>query len=317
MPALNPFWSVALFWMAAAVCVLLALAFVLPPLLRRREVQTKATRRDINIAVYRDQLKELEADRASGLLSESQYQAAKLELEARLAEDALGQSDAAVTAAASRRWGYGLAGMLPIAAFGLYLVLGNPTSLTASAEAKASKALEMAADHDIMKLIQQVEARTRANPDDGQAWTLLAKTYATVGLWPEALRAYEQAYRLQPDVPSVMTGYAEALAINNNRRLEGKPLELVMQALALDPHDLKGLELASIAAFQSAQYAKAADYLKQLYKALPPDSPYAQVVLEAQQAAERLLQKGETSADNPSASVQPPASGPGAGSPPR
>lgn len=317
MPALNPFWSVALFWMAAAFCVLLALAFVLPPLLRRREVQTKAARRDINIAVYRDQLKELEADRASGLLSESQYHTAKLELEARLAEDALAQPDAAVTAAASRRWGYGLAGMLPITAFGLYLVLGNPTSLTASAEAKASKALEMAADHDITKLIQQVEARTRANPDDGQAWTLLAKTYATVGLWPKALRAYEQAYRLQPDVPSVMTGYAEALAINNNRRLEGKPLELVMRALALDPHDLKGLELASIAAFQSAQYAKAADYLKQLYKALPPDSPYAQVVLEAQQAAERLLQKEETSADNPSASVQPPAGGPGAGSLPR
>lgn len=291
MPALDPFWSVTLFWIAAAVCVLLALTFVLPPLLRRRETQTKAARKDINIAVYRDQLKELEVDLASGLLSESQYHTAKLELEAHLAEDALGRADAAMTAVASRRLGYGLAGVLPIAAFGLYFVLGNPTSLTAIAEAQAGSALQTAGGHDIMKMIQQVEERTRTHPDDGQAWTLLAKTYAAVGLWPEALRAYEQAYRLRPDVPSVMTGYAEALAISNNRVLEGKPLELVMQALEQDPLDLKGLELAGIAAFQDESYAKAAYYFKQLHEQLPPESPYAQDVLEAQREAERLLHK--------------------------
>lgn len=291
MPAQDPFWSVTLFWIATAVCVLLALAFILPTLLRRREVQAKAARRDVNIAVYRDQLKELEADRANGLLSESQYHTAKLELEARLAEDALGRADAAMTAVASRRLGYGLAGVLPIAAFGLYFVLGNPMSLTAIAEAQADSALQMAGGHDIMKMIQQVEERTRTDPNDGQAWTLLAKTHAALGHWPEALRAYEQAYRLRPDVPSVMTGYAEALAISNNRVLEGKPLELVMQALEQDPLDLKGLELAGIAAFQDESYAKAAYYFKQLHKQLPPESPYAEGVLEAQREAERLLHK--------------------------
>lgn len=291
MPALDPFWSVTLFWIAAATCTLLALAFVLPPLLRRREAAAKAGRRDINIAVYRDQLKELEADRANGLLSESQYQTAKQELEARLAEDALGRDDAVMTPVASRRLGYGLAGVLPIAAFGLYFTLGNPMSLTTIAEAQAGSAQQAAGGHDIMQMIQQVEERTRTDPNDGQAWTLLAKTYAAVGHWPEALHAYEQAYRLRPDVPAVMTGYAEALAISNNRVLEGKPLELVMQALERDPLDLKGLELAGIAALQDKRYAKAAFYFKHLHKQLPPESPYAQDVLEAQREAERLLHK--------------------------
>ena len=291
MITLDPFWSVTLFWLAAAVCVLLALGFVLPPLLRRREAAATAARRDINIAVYRDQMKEMEADRANGLLSEAQFQTAKLELEARLAEDALGRADAAMTPVASRRLGYALAGLLPIAAFGLYFTLGNPTSLVAIAEARASGGQQVAGGHDIMKMIQQVEERTRTDPNDGQAWTLLAKTYAAVGHWPEALHAYEQAYRLRPDVPSVMTGYAEALAISNNRVLQGKPLELVMKALEIDPLDLKGLELAGIAAFQDKGYAKAAFYFRHLYKQLPPESPYAQDVLEAQREAERLLHK--------------------------
>ncbi|MGQ9685264.1 MAG: c-type cytochrome biogenesis protein CcmI [Thiobacillaceae bacterium] len=300
MDALNPFWSVTLFWIAAAACVLLALAFLLPPLLRRRETAATAARKDVNIAVYRDQMKELEADRANGLLSEAQYQTAKLELEARLAEDALGRADAVMTPVNSRRLGYGLAGLLPIAAFGLYFLLGNPTSLTAIAAAQADGAQQMAGSHDIMQMIKQVEERTRTHPDDAQAWTLLAKTYAAVGHWPEALRAYEQAYRLQPDVPAVMTGYAEALAISNNRVLEGKPLELVMQALQKDPLDLKGLELAGIAAFQSEQYAKAAFYFKHLHEQLPPESPYAQDVLEAQREAERLLHKEMTGLVGPS-----------------
>lgn len=294
MNALNPFWSVTLFWIAALVCVLIALAFVLPPLLRRREAAAaKAARRDINIAVYRDQLKEMENDRANGLLSEEQFQTAKLELEARLAEDALAQADRTMTPVASRRLGYGLAGLLPAAAFGLYFVLGNPMSLTAIAEAQANPQ-QVVGGHDIMKMIQQVEERTRTNPEDGQAWTLLAKTYAAVGHWPEALHAYEKAYALRPDVPAVMTGYAEALAISNNRVLKGKPIELVMQALEKDPLDLKGLELAGIAAFQEKGYAKAAFYFKHLYKQLPPESPYAQDILEAQKEAERLMRGAQT-----------------------
>ena len=86
---MNPFWTVSLFWVAAVVCVLIALAFVLPALMRARAGTGKAARRDVNIAVYRDQMREMEADRANGLLSEAQYQIAKLELEARLADDAL------------------------------------------------------------------------------------------------------------------------------------------------------------------------------------------------------------------------------------
>lgn len=297
MNALNPFWTVTFFWIGAAVCVAIALAFVLPPLLRRKEAAAKAARRDINIAVYRDQMKEMEADRANGLLSEDQFQTAKVELEARLAEDALAQADTTMTPVASRRLGFTLAGVLPVAAFGLYFVLGNPMSLISIAEAQANPAAAPG-EHDVMKMIQQVEEKTRKDPNDGEAWTILAKTYAVVGHWPEALNAYEKAIKLRPDVPAVMTGYAEALAITNNRILKGEPIKLVLQALEKDPNDMKGLELAGIAAFQEKSFAKAAFYFKHLHKLLPPESPYAQDILEAQKEANRLARGAATGLDN-------------------
>lgn len=311
---MNPFWSVTLFWAAAAASVLVALAFILPPLLRKREVEAKAARRDINIAVYRDQMKEIEADRSGGLLTEAQYESGKLELEARLAEDALTKADTVMAPVASRRLGFTLAALLPVAAFGLYFLMGNPMSLIAIAEAQANPAMAGGAqsEHDIMKMIQQVEEKTKADPNDGEAWSILAKTYAAVGHYPEALAAYERAIKLRPGVPSIMTGYAEVLAIKNNRTLAGEPIELVMQALEKDPNDIKGLELAGIHAFQEKGYAKAAFYMKQLYKQLPPESPYAQDILEAQKEAELLLKKALTGMDDLSATGKDKAADAGA-----
>lgn len=316
MNSLNPFWTVTLFWGAAAVCVAIALAFVLPPLLRKKARVAKAARRDINIAVYRDQMKELAADRANGLLTEEQYQTSKVELEGRLAEDALAQDaqEKAPEQTGGRKLGYALAGILPAAAFGLYFVMGNPTALTAIAEAQANPAMnpEAQGQHDIMKMIQQVEEKTKTDPNNAEAWAILAKTYAAVGHWPEALQAYEKAYALKPDTPSIMTGYAEALAITNNRVLQGKPIQLVLQALEKDPEDIKGLELAGISAFQDKGYAKAAYYFKRLLKLVPAESPYAQDIAQAQKEANRLAMTGMTGMDNlsdPTAGEKPAAAG--------
>jgi cytochrome c-type biogenesis protein CcmH len=313
---MNPFWTVSLFWIGAVACVIVALAFILPALLRARDTMGKAARRDINIAVYRDQLKELESDRASGLIPEEQFEAAKLDLEARLADDALAPEAAPQAGrVASRRLGFTLAGLIPVAAFGLYFWLGNPSSLIAIASGQAAAPAATAdagGGHDFTKMLQEVEEKTRANPEDAEAWTMLAKTYAVMERWPEALQAFEKAAALKPQDASLLSGQAEALAIVNNRVLAGKPLELVKRALELDANDMKGLELAGIHAFQEKNFAQAAVYFKRLHQQLPPDSPYARDILAAQQEAERLVQTGLTGLDDlsrppPVAEARPPA----------
>jgi cytochrome c-type biogenesis protein CcmH len=310
---MNPFWTVSLFWIAAVACVAVALAFILPPLLRKKPIEAKAARRDINIAVYRDQMNEMETDLADGRLSEDQFQAGKLELEARLAEDALAKADSAMAPVSSRRLGFTLAGVLPIAAFGMYFWLGNPMSLIAIAEAQANPAVaNVQGGHDLAKMLQKVEEKTQSDPNNVEAWSMLAKTYAAMERWPDALRAYEKAINLKPDEPAIMTGYAEALAINNGRDLKGKPIELVLQALEKNPNDAKGLELAGISNFQDKNYAQAAYYFKHLLKQLPPDSPYAQDIQEAMKEATRLSRGAGTGLDNLSDQAPAKAAAPGA-----
>ena len=99
---MNLFWSITLFWAVAAAGMVLALAFVLPFLLRNRSAEhIQAARRDINLAVYRDQMQELKAELSSTQLSQEQFLASKLELETRAAEDALSQEERAAMPVAS------------------------------------------------------------------------------------------------------------------------------------------------------------------------------------------------------------------------
>jgi cytochrome c-type biogenesis protein CcmH len=312
---MTPFWTISLFWISTFACVAIALAFVLPALLRPRTRAGKA-RREVNIAIYRDQLKELEADHANGLLPEEQYQAARQELQARLAEDALAADEAPAPGRfASRRLGYALGAALPIAAFGLYFWLGNPAAVIAAANAEAAHPAlaETQGGHDFMQMIQRVEAKTRANPEDGNAWAMLAKTYAATGQWPQALQAYAKAAKLLPQDASVLSGYAEALAVDKNHVLAGEPLKWARKALALDLNDVKGLELAGVHAFQENDFAQAILYFRHLHQLLPPDSAYARDILAARKEAEaRLAQNGgaapHTPGDTPAAgSAAPPA----------
>lgn len=295
---MNPFWTISLFWIATVVCVIVALVFVLPALLRTRMGIGKAARRDVNIAVYRDQMRELEADRINGLVSEAQYQTAKTELEARLADDALVSDDIPDPGhATNRKVGYALAGILPAAAFGLYFWLGNPTSLIeiaaapTRAEAQIDPNVPMR-EHDIEKMVQQAEAKVKENPKDGDAWAILAKTYATMGRWPEAWKSYQFAIDLLPENASLLSGQAEALAVISGRVLQGRPMELVNRALELDPNDIKGLELAGFYAFQQKNFPQAITYLQNLHRQLPPQAPYAKNILAAISEAQRLSQGG-------------------------
>ncbi len=164
---MNLFWTVTLFWGTAALAVALALAFVLPFLLRSSNAErSKAARRDINLAVYRDQMQDLKAELSSTQLTEEQFLASKLELQTRAAEDALAQEESVATPVASRRLALGLAAVLPAAAIALYAWLGNPGALTAVAGEQGSATAAGPTESDILQMIQQIEARAQGNPSE-------------------------------------------------------------------------------------------------------------------------------------------------------
>lgn len=285
-----------LFWIIVALLIAGALGFVLPPLLRRRQLTQSATAatQPLNIAVYRDQLAELEADRRAGTLSDEQYERARVELEQRLLDD-VGADNASPTAAATRGRAsaivMGLA--LPCVAVALYFAVGNPRALSpAEIPADASKGVTHA---QVEAMVAKLAERMKQNPDDAQGWAMLGKSYAVMGRFDDAVAAYANAEKRAPDNPHLLADYADTLAMKQGQGLQGEPEALILRALKIDPNHLKSLALAGTIAFEKNDYAGALKYWEKLATLVPPDSDIARGVKSGIDEARGLLrEKGGT-----------------------
>ncbi len=283
---MSNFWTISLFWALFLLFIAVALAFVLPPLLRRDVRSGQVDRKKANVAIYYDQLAELKADLDSCELDAAQYEDVRREIEKRLSED-VPLEPAPVAAAQAGRWlGLVLAGAIPVLAIALYVGLGNPEVLLMS-RADAPAAAEQG-QHDAAPMIAALEAKLKAKPDDAAGWYMLARSYASIGKYDESARAFEKAVALFPDDARLLADYADALAMAQGQNLQGKPLELINKALKLNANDEKALNLAASAAYQNKDFAQAASYWRRLLKVLPPDADIAKDITAAIEEADKL-----------------------------
>jgi cytochrome c-type biogenesis protein CcmH len=265
---------VSVFVIIAVVMAAAAVVWVLFPLLRRRSADGGVARTASNLAVYRDQLTELDADLSGGTLSAAQYGQAKLEIERRVLDEAGGEGATAPRASRNgRRTAAVLAATIPLCAASLYWLLGNPDALSPQRAGVAGGAPGLAA-HEIEAMVAKLAARLEQNPDDANGWAILARSYATMQRFPEAVAAFAKAAALTKDDANLLADYADVLATSAGRNLEGRPLELVMQALKLDPNQWKALALAGTAAFNRKDYKTALAYWEKLLQQLPSDSEF-------------------------------------------
>lgn len=278
-----------LFWLLAALLIAGALLFVLPPLLRR-SVKASATaepNQALNIAVYRDQQRELDADRRAGTLSDEQYERAGIELERRLLDD-VAQAPAPATAKPASRAPAMVVGLaVPLLAVGLYFAVGNPRAL--APVALPTNASKDVTPEQIEAMVAKLAERMKQNPDDPQGWAMLAKSYAVMGRFEDAVAAYGKAVERAPDNPHLLADYADALAMARGQSLQGEPEALIMRALKIDPDHLKSLALAGTVAFDKKDFAVALKYWEKLATLVPPDSEIARGVQSSIAEARGLL----------------------------
>jgi cytochrome c-type biogenesis protein CcmH len=277
------------FWVICAAFVLLALAFILPPALKRSEEsqrENEEERKRANIAVYRDQLSELEADLENGIVSQEQYAQDRDEIERRLLEDtriSSSKDKPATAPGGARSTAYALGLGIPVVAVIFYLNVGNPKAVTG--EAAVSAPANATAPASGERTQEQIEAsvaalakRLQENPSDAQGWVMLARSYSSMQKFSEAAGAYAKATELTPDNADLWSDYAFASAMAAGRNLEGRPSELIQQALKVDPNNAKALQLAGSAAFQARDYNKAVDYWQRVLKQVPPGSDVAETI---------------------------------------
>jgi cytochrome c-type biogenesis protein CcmH len=282
------------FWLICAAFILLALAFVLPPALDRSddaEDKDQDQRKRSNIAVYRDQLSELDSDLENGIVSQEQYGQDREEIERRLLEDTAGsrpKEKAPPVHAKSSLYVLGLT--LPIAAIAFYLIVGTPKSITGEAT-PASPTASASGERTQEQVAANVEAlaqRLKENPSDAAGWTMLARSYNNMERFGESAGAYAKATELNPKDADLWAEYAFVSAMASGRSLQGKPEELIAQALRVDPENAKALQLAGSAAFQAKDYKKAVSYWERVLKRVPADSDVGQLMTERLNEARTL-----------------------------
>jgi cytochrome c-type biogenesis protein CcmH len=154
-------------------------------------------------------------------------------------------------------------------ALGLYLQLGTPEAINPIVATNNN-------DHQMKEMVDSLAARLKANPNDPKGWAMLARSYKAMGRFEEAQQAFNKAGDIVKTDPDLLVDHAEVIAILGGNKLEGKPQQMIDEALRLNPEHPMGLMMAGVAAYQNADYKSAVTRWEKLLAMLPPDSPDAQ-----------------------------------------
>lgn len=289
-----------LFWLICTALIAIALAFILPPLMQRASTSPEKTDKEANVAVYRDQISELESDLEDGTISDEQYAMEREEIERRLLEDiSIISSDSenkSVPAAGGRGLVYAVALAIPVLAIGLYFRIGSPEAISASSSGPAPTAApnpgqgmsQQAIEANVAALARRLEQ----NPNDANGWRMLGRSYLTMEKYNDAAVAFSRASALNPGDADLLADYAFSLGMANGQRLRGEPQELINKALKIDPENPKALELAGSAAYEAKNYKEAITYWERLVKKSPGDNELTTVLTERINRAKSMQSAG-------------------------
>jgi cytochrome c-type biogenesis protein CcmH len=257
-------------WLVFALMTAAAVFAVLWPLVRRERMPASGS----DLVVYRDQLDEIERDRAAGRIGDSEAAAAHVEVSRRLLAAADAEASlpvaAPVSTASRRRRAIVMAAViaLPLGAVSLYLVLGSP-SLPAQLAAMRDEG------RTIETMVAQVETHLQANPNDGRGWEVIAPVYLRLGRFEDAVRAQRNALRLLGETPERQAGLGEALAMAANGKVTDAAKAAFDRAVSLDRENVKARYYLGVAAEQDGRPADAAKIWQAMLADAPADAPWA------------------------------------------
>ena len=298
-------------WIVLAAMTAAAVAALLLPLLRAG--RTAPARADHELAVYRDQRRELDRDRARGLISEPEVDAARAEIGRRLiaADERAGQRpgatrDARVTRTRRLGWALVLALAVPAVAFGAYLELGSPAVPGQPFAARDAVPVE---NQDLASLVGRVERHLQENPTDAEGWDAIAPAYMRLRRYDQAVGAFARAIRFGGESARRYSALGEARIFAADGMIDAGAREALERARALDPALPSPRYYLGLAAVQDGNVERAIAMWQELLATAPPDASWAGEVrrqlaqLRTQQDAPPAgaASSGATSTPGPSA----------------
>ena len=267
-------------WCIFALMTAAAIFAVLWPL--GREPRKLAGGSDV--LVYKDQLHEIDRDRAAGLIGEAEAETARLEVSRRLlaAADVEHPTAAAVASSQMRRWrraaAIGALVLLPFGAPALYIALGSPNVPWEPAFARANTGRGA---ESIASLVSKVEAQLARNPNDGSGWEVIAPVYLRLGRFDKAIEALQKSLALNGESAVREADLGEALAAAAKGVVTADAKAAFDRAVAQDSHEPKARYFLGLAAEQDGRKDEAAAIWRAMMNDTPGYAPWKSFVSAA------------------------------------
>ena len=243
-----------IFWVSAAALALLTMLAFLWPLLRRNE--GAMDRADGAIAIFRDQLGEVDRDAERGIISGLEAEAARTEIKRRMIAADKGRGPVDSGGLSGRKLLIACALLTPLAGAALYTQLGAPTVPSIPF---AERAAEQTEAQNLNKLTTQLRTKLESEPDGGETrgWELLATTYGNMGRYGDAAYAYSRIVERDGATSATWSQYAEALISAENGTVTKTAEEAIARSIALDPLNPAGTYYNAVAMGQAGQTEQA------------------------------------------------------------
>ncbi|MBN3467211.1 c-type cytochrome biogenesis protein CcmI [Pseudomonas savastanoi pv. phaseolicola] len=249
------------FWIATGLLLLVALGFLLIPVLRGHRAQREEDRTALNVALYQERLDELQVQQEQGVLSVTQLQGARAEA----ARELLADTEGAEPARTSRLGKPSLvlaAVLVPVLGLVGYLQLGASDRVELSREFARPPT-------SLADLTQRLERSVQAQPDSAENLYFLARSYMAQNRPGDAAQMFERSVTLAGRSPELLGQWAQALYFASDKHFTAQVQALTDEALQADPNEVTSLGLLGIAAFETQRYQAAVDYWTRLLAALP------------------------------------------------
>jgi len=285
------------FWLAASLLLLVALSFLLIPVVRGRRAQSEEDRTALNVALYQERLAELQTQQQEGVLSAEQMDSGRAEAARELLADTEG-GEAERVSKLGKPLPVLAAVLVPVLALALYLHFGAADKVELTREFAQPPG-------SLAQMTNRLERAVKAQPDSAESIYFLARTYMAQDRPADAAAMFERAVALAGRQPELLGQWAQALYFAGNKAWTPQIQALADEALKLDAKEVTSLGLMGINAFEGQHYQAAMDYWKRLLAVLPANDP-SRSALEGgiARASDKLVQSGGTPAEAPLATAQ-------------
>lgn len=277
--------------------------FIILPIIKQKSNDDVALRDELNKALFKDRLSELQVETEEGLVDNEQ------ELISDLKQSLLDDIPAESKVNGSSYISPALV-LIPsillvvVLSYAVYIKLGAADQVeqwqqvNANLPALSKKLMspngEALTDDEMEDLTLALRTRLHYQPDDATGWLLLGRIALANRDIETAIGSMKKAYRLEPKDADVKLGYAQALMLSQDEIDQNQARSILTGLVQQDYVDLRVFSLLAFDAFERQDYPAAIKYWSLMQKMIGPQDSRYEMLARSIESAQGKMQQPDT-----------------------